>query len=381
MMKEVGDVSILFIGSALVVCIGLLSGMVVFWRVPSLRTTQPPTFQLTSTVTIIIPARNEAQRIQLLLQSIVCQEGVQVKTIVVDDHSTDATRQVAESFGVRVLENETLEEGWTGKSAACWTGANAADSDLLLFIDADTVFSSPTSLLAYLSDYEEMGGTGILSLQPDHKAERWYEQLASIFPVVVMMGMNVFTVVGDAVKSAGSFGPCVLCRKDEYGAVGGHASVRGAVMDDLALGKKFQEKQLPVRCYSGRGIAWLRMYPGGFRQLIQGYSKSMASGSVATHPLVMLLINAWIVGGVLSPLLLLFAAFSGKVGFLLVAGTLVICYMASVARAIRKAGNFSFWTVPLYPVLFLFFIGVFMYSLYLAKWRKRVRWSGRDIQV
>lgn len=373
--------SIVFIGSALVVCVGLLSGTAVLWKVPVLGTNQRSTRKSKSTVTIIIPARNEEQRIQPLLESIVLQEGVRFETIVVDDDSTDGTREVAQSFGVRVLANEALEDGWIGKSAACWTGAKAADSDLLLFIDADTVFSSPTSLLEYISSYEEMGGNGILSLQPDHKAERWYEQLASIFPVVVMMGMNVFTVVGDALKSAGSFGPCVLCRKDEYRAVGGHASVKGAVMDDLALGNEFQLHQLPVRCYSGRGIAWLRMYPGGLGQLIQGYSKSMAAGSTATHPLVLLLINGWIVGGVLSPLLLLLAMIRGDVGLLLVAGILVICYMAAVARSIHKVGNFSFWTVPLYPILFLFFIGVFMYSLYLSKRRKRVRWSGRDIQV
>lgn len=373
--------SILFTGSVIVVCIGLLAGLFVFWKAPLLGEYRRQKQSMVTPVTIIIPARNEEQRIRPLLESITQQVGVRVETVVVDDDSTDGTREVAQSYGVRVIENKVLEEGWIGKSAACWTGACVANSELLLFMDADTVFLTSTSLAEYIDSFERLGGNGILSLQPYHRAESWYEHLASIFPVVVMAGMNVFTIAGDSLKSAGSFGPCVLCNKEEYMAIGGHASVKGAVMDDLALGKEFQKKQLPVRCYSGRGIAWLRMYPGGFGQLIQGYSKSMAAGSTATHPLVMLLINMWIVGGVLSPLLVFYAVYSGVGSFVLIACALAVCYMASVGRSIRKVGNFAYWTIPLYPLLFLFFIGVFMYSLYLAKRRKEVTWSGRNIRV
>lgn len=373
--------SILFAISAVLTVTGLACGILVLWKVPVLNSTVRRTGTVRSSVTIIIPARNEDKRIVPLLESIVEQTGIDVETIVVDDDSTDRTAEVAYSYGARVLPNDQFAEGWIGKSSACWTGAVAATGDLLLFMDADTVFENPDSLATYITNYEAAGGTGILSLQPDHRPEHWYEQMASIFPVVVMAGMNVFTVKGDSLKSAGSFGPCMLCAKDDYMEVGGHASVRGAVMDDLALGNEFQEKGLPVKCMSGSGTAWLRMYPEGFRQLVQGYSKSMASGSVSTHPIVMLLINLWIVGGILSPLLFLFPLMTGSWIQFAASGLVYVAYMFCVARSVRKTGEFAMWTFPLFPLLFIFFILVFMYSIYLSKRRKHVTWRGRDIRV
>lgn len=373
--------SILFVFSVAVTVIGLTCGLLVLWKVPVLDSDARLTGTSRSSVTIIIPARNEEKRMLPLLESISAQRGIEVETIVVDDHSTDRTAEVAYSYGARVLPNERFDKGWIGKSSACWTGAEAATGELLLFMDADTVFEGPDSLVTYVASFEESGGTGILSLQPDHRPERWYEQIASIFPVVVMAGMNVFTVKGDSLKSAGSFGPCMLCTKAEYMEVGGHAAVKGAVMDDLALGNEFQDKGLPVTCMSGRGVAWLRMYPEGFGQLIQGYSKSMASGSVSTLPSVMLLINLWVVGGILSSLLFLFPVITKSWLQLVIAVMLYVAYMWGVARSVRKTGVFANWTIPMFPLLFIFFILVFMYSMYLSKRRKRVTWRGRDIDV
>lgn len=373
--------SILFAIGIVLTIIGLACGIIVLWRVPVLDSEVRRTDAVRSSITIIIPARNEEKRIVPLLESIVMQKDIEVETIVVDDASTDRTAEVSYSYGARVLPNVQFNKGWIGKSSACWTGALAATGDLLLFMDADTVFEDVDSLVSYITNFEAAGGTGILSLQPDHRPEHWYEQMASIFPVVVMAGMNVFTIKGDLLKSAGSFGPCMLCAKDEYMKVGGHAAVRGAVMDDLALGHEFQAKALPVRCISGRGTAWLRMYPEGFKQLVQGYSKSMASGSVSTHPFVMLLINLWIVGGILSPLLFLFPVMTESGIQLAVAVVVYAAYMFGVARSVRKTGDFAMWTIPLFPLLFVFFILVFLYSIYLSKRRKRVTWRGRDIEV
>ena len=373
--------SILFAISAAVTVIGLICGLLVLWKVPVLDSDARLTGTSRSSVTIIIPARNEEKRILPLLESIATQRGIELEMIVVDDHSTDRTAEVSYSYGARVLPNARFDQGWIGKSSACWTGAEAATGDLLLFMDADTVFEGPDSLVTYVANFEDSGGTGILSLQPDHRPERWYEQISSIFPVVVMAGMNVFTVKGDSLKSAGSFGPCMLCAKAEYMKIGGHAAVKGAVMDDLALGNEFQDKGLPVRCMSGRGIVWLRMYPEGLRQLIQGYSKSMASGSVSTLPSVMLLINLWIVGGILSSLLVLFPVFTKSWLQLVFAVVLYVAYTWGVARSVRKTGVFAHWIIPLFPLLFIFFILVFMYSIYLSKRRKRVTWRGRDIDV
>ena len=90
------------------------------------------------------------------LESLVAQTGIPFEIIVVDDHSTDRTREIAQSFSglrsaVRVIEAGPLPAGWTGKNNAVAAGAREARGEWLLFTDADTVHL-PGSLAAALSE-------------------------------------------------------------------------------------------------------------------------------------------------------------------------------------------------------------------------------------
>src|SRR5260221_10173870 len=88
-------------------------------------------------VSVIIPARNEQDSLGLCLESLVAaQPGIAYEIIVVDDHSTDRTRAIAESFpGVKVVVAAPLPPGWTGKANAVTRGAREARGEWLLFTD------------------------------------------------------------------------------------------------------------------------------------------------------------------------------------------------------------------------------------------------------
>src|SRR5882757_9447497 len=102
--------------------------------------TATPTASAAPFVSVIVPARNEEASLGACLESLVAQSGVAFEVIVVNDHSTDRTREIAQSFsGVRVIEAGPLPEAWTGKNNAVATGARDAQGDWLLFTDADTV--------------------------------------------------------------------------------------------------------------------------------------------------------------------------------------------------------------------------------------------------
>src|SRR5579872_2402330 len=91
------------------------------------------------TVSVIIPARNEEACLGDCLQSLTSQSGVEFEVIVVDDHSTDRTREIAESFScdkVRVVDSGPLPDGWTGKNNAVTSGARQARGHWFLFTDA-----------------------------------------------------------------------------------------------------------------------------------------------------------------------------------------------------------------------------------------------------
>src|SRR5215469_6856568 len=106
-------------------------------------------------VSVVIPARNEQASLGGCLESLVPQSGVAFEILVVNDHSSDRTAEIAGSFpGVRVIEAGPLARGWTGKNNAVACGAREAKGEWLLFTDADTMHL-PESLSRALAEAKQ----------------------------------------------------------------------------------------------------------------------------------------------------------------------------------------------------------------------------------
>jgi len=331
-------------------------------------------------LSVIIPARNESERITPLLESLNSQNHRSFEILVVDDDSKDTTAEIAKSLGAKVLHKTGDQQG-AGKSAACWYGANEAKGEWLLFLDADTYFTDANGIRNLLLSYKDKGAKGILALQPFHTVRRLYENLSAIFNIIVIVGMNRFTAWGDRFQTAGSFGPCILVNKDDYFLTGGHKKIEGALMDDLALGEAFLDKNLPVHCLGGKGIISFRMYPEGFKSLVEGWCKSFAIGSKSTHPLVMLMTVVWISGSFTSATALTSALAQGDAAAISASSLLYMVYAVQTGLFARRCGNFPWFIFLFHPVLFSFFIGLFMYSLFRVNVLHTVTWKGRKINV
>jgi glycosyltransferase involved in cell wall biosynthesis len=136
---------------------------------------------LSADVFIIVPARNEEASLGDCLESLTAQTGVAFEIIVVDDGSTDRTREIAQSFAkVRVISPDPLPDGWTGKNNAVIAGAKEARAQWLLFTDADTVHP-PGSLARALGEVKREGAD-LLSYSPEQVAVTLAEQ--AVMPVV-----------------------------------------------------------------------------------------------------------------------------------------------------------------------------------------------------
>lgn len=103
---------------------------------------------------------------------------VRFEVLVVEDHSTDQTAAIAESFGAKVIHNHAIASG-SGKSMACWNGTHQAKGKWLLFLDADSSFTNKYSLYHLIKFYRRKGAKGILSVKPFHTVERLYENLSA----------------------------------------------------------------------------------------------------------------------------------------------------------------------------------------------------------
>ncbi|MDP9071244.1 MAG: glycosyltransferase [Actinomycetota bacterium] len=353
--------------------LGWPAGLWLLWHLPRCRPSadaSPP-----SDVSVVVPARDEEANLPRLLASLAAT-GAGVDLVVVDDHSSDSTAEVARRAGARVVPCPPLPSGWTGKAWACWTGSAATDRPVLVFLDADTEVEAG-GLAALRAEHGHHGG--LVSVQPFHRTERAYESLSAFFNVVAMMGVGAFTPLGNRRRPAGAFGPCLVCTRADYHLVGGHRAVRGEVVEDVALSARFGQAGLPVTCFGGRGTIAFRMYGGGLRQLVEGWSKNFAAGAGAARPATVLLVAVW-VGGCLSAVWPAGAALAG-LGALGLAPALALygVYAAQVRWMLGRLGRFRWWAAALYPVPLAFFVAVFARSSYLTHVRREVRWRGRAV--
>ena len=141
--------------------LALLSGWFIIWHVPYLKY-QPNKHNNFSDLSIIIPARNEESNLPILLTSLAQQSINPLEILVIDDDSQDNTKEIATKFGAKVIQPTRNDNGWVGKSAACCSGAQAANGKLLLFLDSDIFLPHRESLAHILTAYEA-GGDGVLS--------------------------------------------------------------------------------------------------------------------------------------------------------------------------------------------------------------------------
>lgn len=357
----------------MVVCLftAWLAGWFVFYRLTFI----PETIQSKGsikTISIIIPARNEARTLPKLLTSLKMQRLQPKEIIVVDDESTDGTAEIARGYGAIVIQN-TSEK--SGKAAACWLGALHASGEWLLFLDSDTFFQKKTSLERLAGEYERKSGHGILSAQPFHETHRFYEQLSFVFNVVIVAGLNAFSALGRKVKAGGAFGPCILCSKDDYLQTDGHKNMKTGILDDVALAKRFQEQDLPIYLYGGKHTISFRMHPEGFRQLVQGWTKDFATASQSTHPLILLGIILWVSGGLLAGGFILFKS------YLVLSLFFYVIYYGQCVLFARRVGNFKAPILFFFPLLLFFFLCLFAWSLIQTYVFKSVTWKGRKVKL
>lgn len=353
-----------------------LCGLFLVWRVPvcekGIETAVLPE------CSIIIPARNEAANLPILLESLAQQTLKPDEIIVVNDQSGDDTAAVAEKMGARVLNVTDKPDGWTGKTWACWVGASNAAHDLLLFIDADTRMA-PDGYERIMRTASRTGG--MLTIQPYHFMTSWYESFSAVFNIMIVAGVGAFTLLGRKLKQSGGFGPCMLCSKKDYFETGGHRSAKGTVLENLSLGRIFLDAGKEVFSFGGRKTISFRMYPHGFKGLVEGWTKGIATGGSRTRPWLLLMTIFWISGGFMV-FSFLPASVTAAVHWAFGAFVaLYACYVVQVYWMLFRIGNFGIFTAALFPLHWLFFVYIYCRSVVSVFIVKQVRWRGRAVTV
>jgi 4,4'-diaponeurosporenoate glycosyltransferase len=353
---------------ALLCAVGLPAGFLLIRRVPGC---QPAQAHDATSLSIVIPARNEEDNLPRLLQSIAASAVQSVEILVVDDASTDKTGTIAQSLGATVITSATLPAGWTGKAWACQQGAQRAIGDHLLFLDADTFFVDGGLNRLMTRWLAERDPGLVLSMLPYHAMSATYEQLSLIFNVLMAAGAGGFGLVSEPRL----FGQSLLIPKETYFAVGGHAAVRGFVLENLNLAHLIRTSGARILCLGGRGTLHMRMFPEGLGQMSDSWTKAFIHGAAVSDGFVLASAVLWISALWSTALLLVVPHDYGRLGMVVV----YVLLSLQLVWLARQLGSYRFLTCLLYPLPLAYYCAVFGRSAARRALHRKTVWRGREV--
>lgn len=230
-------------------------------------------------VSVLIPARDEERTIERTVRAMLSQTHRALEVIVVNDRSKDATgaildRIAREDDRLAVIDGEEPPPGWLGKPWALHQASLRAHGELLLFVDADVIYSSET--LAAAVEHIEARGVGMTSFFPRFELRGFWEHVA-----MPSLAVFVFSVIplwlanrSRAVRFGVGGGTGNLIRRDVYDSAGGHESLKDAVVDDVGLARLVRRHGFATEIVRADELISLRMYHG-VREIVDGFTKNV----------------------------------------------------------------------------------------------------------
>jgi len=216
-------------------------------------------------ISVLIPARNEEDTIGPCVSSLLAQDYPDFQVIVLNDNSTDRTAAILSKLGrcdnrLMIISGKPLPPDWLGKHWACHQLYQAADGELLMFTDADTVHTPDTLRCAAAALLEERAD--MLSILPRHNLCSLAEQL--IMPVFALGAYANIPLPARLrpgnTKVVSSSGKLMLFRRRSYESAGGFQSIRQSVLDDLQLAERISLLGMRYRVFDGTDNVSCRMY-------------------------------------------------------------------------------------------------------------------------
>ena len=340
-------------------------------------------------LSVIVPARNEEDCLGACLTSLVAQSdeffllGRDWELLVVDDGSMDRTRAIAESFpGVTVVDPAKLETGWTGKANACWTAAQQARGQWLLFTDADTVHELG-NLRRAIHEAEKYS-VGVLSYSPKQLVSGlWQRALMPLIFCELALAYPPEKVSNPELRIAAANGQFLLAKREAYKAIGGHAAVKGEILEDVELAFLAKRRKVGLRFRYAADALSTRMYRS-VGAMIEGWTKNLALlfGNCLILAMWRVLDITLLIG--LPVLAWLYWSYSVlHVPFFTAGWLLMLVWLRNLWRFYARVAksNFPAMECAISPLALPLFVVLLYSSWFQNKVQHRVGWKGRTYQV
>lgn len=345
-------------------------------------------------VTVVIPVRDESLNIARCLEGVLGQTQPPAEIIIVDDGSTDDTAAIAAAIvaqhaarsavPIRLTCAPPLPEGWTGKCNACWHGAQQARGEWLLFLDADT--APQPDLIASLQAAARQHDLAAASVMPFVETDSLAEKM--VLPITWQFTLTLLPVLRKfdpevAPQSALANGQCLLVSRDAYFASGGHAAVRGKIIEDAAMARLLRGNGHRLGMFVALDHLRVRPYRS-FRDVAQGLMKQANAGREMSGPGGLLVFAEVLAITALPPLVLLWAALAwlavpDPAHALAALAALAACIAAFAhwRAMLRQLFSLPARDALLMPAGALLYVGIIAAGIARVEAKKGVMWKGR----
>jgi chlorobactene glucosyltransferase len=337
-------------------------------------------------VSIMVPARNEAENIKMCVKSLLKQDYANIEILILDDNSTDDTslivKRIAEKDSrVKLITGKPLKDGWIGKSYACHQLAKHARGRYFLFTDADTLYfkNAVSSTIGCLIKNK----LDALSAIPKQIMVGIHERL-----VVTWVHFGILSLLPLILIKKSKYplfctanGQCMLFKREVYRKIGGHKSIKTKILEDIHISKQVKRHGYRFMLFDGSKNIYCRMYRN-FRGLIKGFSKFMFAAfdfKVFNIAVAILFISViFLFPFIFLPLGILLFNWPYPIVNLIIIQIFVVLTMR-IILAIRL--NNRILDTFLHPVSMLYIILLCINSVLQTKFGEGAYWKGRGYDI
>ena len=324
-------------------------------------------------ISVIIPARNEEKNLEKALRSVLSSNYPSFEVIVVNDRSDDGTSEILKRLQsdystLKIVEIESVPEGWLGKNYALQSGVSCASGNYYLFTDADVIIQKNT--LRKAVSYCRLNNIDHLSVVP---IVNMPGLILKMFAASFIIFFNIFASPWKAKnprsKKYIGVGAFNFVRSEVYKKTGGHEKIKLRPDDDMKLGKLIKSNGFRQEVIFGKDLIEVNWY-SSLKETAGGLLKNSYAGADYNFLLFTLSVLSIIFFCIFPFVSIFFCR-----GYALLANFMIIVFIALWYLIISKPHNINFWYFLSYPFMSILFLFIYCRSVFYTIIKGKIIWK------